>query len=105
LQEKIEKFINDERGGGNVAEVWELIDGIQTPELILSPELWEHWDKVRDEQIYIIDVGIACLRPQSKLEDSPKRKQNENPDKYAKIKLKPGAINAISNIKSGINYL
>jgi len=84
LQEKIEKFINDERGGGNVAEVWELIDGIQTPELILSPELWEHWDKVRDEQIYIIDVGIACLRPQSKLEDSPKRKQNENPDKYAK---------------------
>ncbi|MBO1352018.1 MAG: S8 family peptidase [Hormoscilla sp. GUM202] len=84
LQEKIEKFINDERGGGNVAEVWELIDGIKSPEFILSPELWDHWDKVNDEQIYTIDVGIACLGPQSKLSDPPKRKQNENQDKYAK---------------------
>ncbi|MGK7899922.1 MAG: S8 family peptidase [Hormoscilla sp.] len=84
LQEKIEKFINDERGGGNVAEVWELIDGIKSPEFILSPELWEHWDKVNDEQIYNIDVGIACLGLQSKLSDPPVREPDESDDKYAK---------------------
>jgi len=67
LQEKIEKFINYHKKVVNVAEVWELIDGIKSPELIRSPELWDRWDKVSDEQIYIIDVGIACLGPQSKL--------------------------------------
>ncbi len=78
LQKKIEKFINSQHGGGNVAEVWELIDGIKSPEFILSPELWDHWDKVNDEQIYTIDVGIACLGPQSKLSDPPKQKPDES---------------------------
>jgi hypothetical protein len=54
LQKKIEKFLKEERGGGTVPEIWDLIDGQRKPELILSPELWEHWDKVQDIAILIV---------------------------------------------------
>jgi hypothetical protein len=40
LQKKIELFIKAERGGGKVAEIWEIIDGSKRPEYILSPELF-----------------------------------------------------------------
>jgi hypothetical protein len=47
LQKKIEKFINEQRGGNTVAQIWEIIDGKKKPELILSPnlytELYENW--------------------------------------------------------------
>lgn len=61
LQQKIEKFLKEEKGGGKIPEVWDLIDGTKKLELILSPELWKYWDKVQDRQIYKIDVGFACV--------------------------------------------
>lgn len=87
LQEKIEKFIKDDPNVVNVAQIWELIDGIKSPELILSPELWDHWHKVSDEQIYTIDVGISCLGPQSKLPKLQKQKPDESNKNFA-IRIK-----------------
>lgn len=84
LRKKIGKFIREEHGGGKVAEIWDLIDGIQKPEYILSPELMAHWDLVKDGQTYIVDVGIACVGIKSKLPDSPKRETNESDEHFEK---------------------
>jgi hypothetical protein len=32
-----------------------------------------HWDLVKDDQIYTVDVGIACVGIKSKLPDSPNK--------------------------------
>ncbi|MCH2049012.1 MAG: hypothetical protein MK289_11170 [Trichodesmium sp. ALOHA_ZT_67] len=52
--------------------------------MILSPELSSHWGRVKDDQIYTVDVGIACLGTKSMLPDFPKRKYDESKDKYKK---------------------
>ncbi len=49
LQKKIEIFIEEENKNVGVAGIWEIIDGIKKPELILSPELWSHWEQVQWE--------------------------------------------------------
>ena len=84
LRKKIGKFIREEYGGGKVAEIWDLIDGIKKPEYILSPELMAHWDLVKDDQIYTVDVGIACLGITPKLPNSPKRETNESDEHFEK---------------------
>src|SRR6476620_1583110 len=84
LRNKIGKFIREEYGGAKVAEIWELIDGIKKPEYILSPELMAHWDLVKDDQIYTVDVGIACLGITPKLPNSPKRETNESDEHFEK---------------------
>ncbi|MBD2011123.1 S8 family peptidase [Microcoleus vaginatus ZQ-A3] len=84
LRKKIGKFIREEHGGGKVAEIWDLIDGIKKPEYILSPELMAHWDLVKDDQIYTVDVGIACVGITPKLPNSPKRETNESDEHFEK---------------------
>ncbi|MEG4207328.1 S8 family peptidase [Microcoleus sp. Pol7_A1] len=84
LRKKIGKFIREEHGGGKIAEIWDLIDGIKKPEYILSPELMAHWDLVKDDQIYTVDVGIACVGLKSKLPDPPKRETNESDEHFEK---------------------
>jgi hypothetical protein len=81
LQKKIEQFINAERGGGKVSEIWDVLDGTRRPEYILSPELQQQWDLIQEAQTYTVDVGIACLGSKSQLKDYPKRegyKSDEN---------------------------
>ena len=82
LQKKIEKFINEERGGGKVSEIWEIIDGSRRPEYILSPELLNEWEQIRDEQIYTVDVGVSCIGTQSQFPDCPERKSDESDEKF-----------------------
>ncbi|MBD1808102.1 S8 family peptidase [Microcoleus sp. FACHB-SPT15] len=82
LQKKIEKFIREEHGGGKVAGIWEILDGTRRPEYILSPELLARWDRIEGEQVYTVDVGVACVGNQSQLPDYPKRKPDESDDKF-----------------------
>jgi hypothetical protein len=84
LQKKIEKFINEEKGGKKVSEIWDILDGTKRPEYILSPELMQHWDQVKDDQPYTVDVGIACLGIKSKLSKYPKQKANESNENFSK---------------------
>ncbi|MBP5974000.1 S8 family peptidase [Brasilonema sp. CT11] len=84
LQKKIEKFIKEERGGNKVAEIWKIIDGSQRPEYILSPELLNEWEQIRDEQRYTVDVGISCIGTKSQFPDYPDPKPNESNEKYTK---------------------
>ena len=85
LQEKIEKFINqDPNDGKKVPEIWELIDGTQRPEYILSQELLEQWSRISDEQIYTVDVGVACLGEKSKFTNPPQRKDCKSDESFFK---------------------
>ncbi len=81
LQKKIENFIKAERGGGKVSEIWDIIDNLNRPEYILSPELQAEWSNIQDAVIYTVDIGVSCIGEKSKLRDYPKRenfKSDEN---------------------------
>ncbi|MEA5620331.1 S8 family peptidase [Cronbergia sp. UHCC 0137] len=88
LQKKIEKFINQEYGGNKVAEIWEIIDGKKKPELILSPtlfaELYGNWLPIKEEQIYTVDVGVACVGTATKLPNYPKRQPHDTDEIFTK---------------------
>ncbi len=83
LEQKIEKFIQEQKGGGSIPEIWEILEGSQKIESILSHELLAHWDRVEDEQIYIVDIGIACIGNKIKLSDYPIKKDKETVDRYS----------------------
>jgi len=82
LRQKIEKFINSERGGGKVPEIWELLEGTQRPEYILSEALKAEWEQIQDNQEYIVDVGISCIDIQEQYSRCPKRKETETDEKF-----------------------
>jgi subtilisin family serine protease len=81
LQKKIEQFINQERGGGKVPEIWDILDGTKRPEYILSSELQEQWGQIEDDQLYTVDVGIACVGEKSQLRPYPKPNENRSQEK------------------------
>ena len=82
LQRKIEQFINSERGGGKVPEIWDILDGTRRPEYILSSELQEQWGQIQDNQTYVVDVGISCVGTKSQLRDYPRRESYKGDDNY-----------------------
>ncbi len=85
LQGKIESFIKAETGGGKVPEIWDILDGSKRPEYILSPELKECWGEIKDNEIYIVDVGIACIGEKSQLKEHPKAEDHyKNPENHIK---------------------
>ncbi len=84
LQKKIENFINNQRGGGVIAKILNILDKHQYPEFILSPSLLEKWDQIRDDQVYVVEVGISCLGPKTKLPEYPEQKNYKNSENYVK---------------------
>lgn len=84
LQKKIENFINNQKGGGVIAKILNVLDKHQHPEFILSPSLLEKWDQIRDDQIYVVEVGISCLGTKTKLPEYPEQKNYKNPENYVK---------------------
>lgn len=85
LQEKIEKFISEQHGGGRVAEIWEILEGkFKRLEYILSPDLLARWDQILDQHIYIVEVSIACVGLNPKFTDYPRKQENETSEKYAR---------------------
>jgi hypothetical protein len=60
LAAKIELFAIS--GNDNVAALWEIVSGKSwRTEHILSPALLSAWPSIRDDDQFVIDVGIACL--------------------------------------------
>ncbi|BAZ12532.1 hypothetical protein NIES4071_43630 [Calothrix sp. NIES-4071] len=83
LQKKIELFIQQQKGGNKISEIWDIIDGSRRPEYILSAELLNEWEQIRDEQIYTVDVGISCIGAKSRFPDFPEQKPDESNEKYS----------------------
>jgi len=84
LREKIEQFINSQRGGGKVPEIWEILEGTQRPEYILSDGLKAEWNQILEQQEYIVDIGVSCINIQEQYPRCPKRKESESNEKYQK---------------------
>lgn len=82
LQRKIELFFQSQKGGGIVAKVLDIRQRIQGLEFILSPYLLENWDQIRDERVYVVDVGISCLGSKSKLSNYPKQEDYSSAERY-----------------------
>lgn len=74
LNDKINKFVSEERGGAKIADFWEIIEGKQwKPEHILSDYLLLIWRDITDERIYTLEIGIAFDKPIGKVPDPIKR--------------------------------
>lgn len=84
LQNKIDKFFQEQRGGGVVAKILDIRELNQRPEFILSPALLNNWNEIRDGQVYTVDIGISCLGDISKLSNYPQEKDYKNAESYAK---------------------
>jgi hypothetical protein len=84
LRKKIQQFIDSERGGGKVPEIWEILEGTKRPEYILSPSLKEQWDQILDNQEYIVDVGISCINIQEQYSRCPKRERYNSDASFQK---------------------
>lgn len=84
LRKKIQQFIESQRGGGKVPEIWEILEGTRRPEYILSPSLQSQWDQISDHQEYIVDVGISCINIQEQYSRCPKRERFQSDADFQK---------------------
>jgi hypothetical protein len=84
FQKKIDLFLNQQRGGGVVAKVLNILDRQQRPEFILSEDLLAKWDGIRDDQVYVVEVGVSCLGPKTRLTTYPDERKYQSAENYAK---------------------
>jgi len=82
LKKKIEKLIQEGKGKTKIPAIWEILEGTQRPEYILSESLKAEWERILEQQEYIVDIGIACINIQEQYSRCPKRKKNEGNEKY-----------------------
>ncbi len=74
LNEKIRGFIGEKHGTGIIADLWEIIDGKNwKPEHILSEKLYRKWYRIRDEEIFQLEVSVAFDKPIGKEPDVTKK--------------------------------
>lgn len=79
LRLRIERFGNELDKG--TAYLWEVDNGLAWKrEFILSPELNEKLDRLRDDEVLELDISIACNLP---IGNKPIKKENESDERYA----------------------
>lgn len=67
LNEKIQMFLDKERGSATIADFWEIIDGKNwKPIHILSAKLKSIWRTIDEKSLYKLEVGVAFDKPISK---------------------------------------
>ena len=82
LRDKIDKFIKQEGQSKNkAAQLWQINDGVRwRVEQILSDDLKNKWDQIRDNEQLIVDIGIACY---VKMPKQPVKKEDDTDEKFA----------------------
>lgn len=66
LTDKINLFAENQRGGGKIADLWQIFDGNREdwkPRHILSPSLLKKWNEINDIVVYEVEVSVAFDRP------------------------------------------
>jgi hypothetical protein len=81
LKQKIDKFIRQEGLFKNKAsQLWQINDGTQWRiDQILSEELKEKWDQISDDELVVVDIGIACYL---RIPNQPSRKEDDTEEAY-----------------------
>ena len=82
LRRKIDQFINSQRGGGRIPEIWNILEGTLRPEYILSESLKAEWENIQECQEYLVDIGISCIDIRESYSRCPKRGRNETDDRF-----------------------
>jgi hypothetical protein len=83
LDEKINKFLNEQHGGAKIADFWEIIDGNNwKPEHILSDYLKSIWSDIVEDRIYKLEVGIAFDKPLGNAPNPNSRLYERNLQRY-----------------------
>jgi hypothetical protein len=83
LNDKINKFVNEQHGGGKIADFWEIIEGKQwKPEHVLSDYLKTIWRDINDDRVYNLEVGVAFDKPIGKVPDPNTRNYDNKLQKY-----------------------
>lgn len=79
--QKVEGFVSNIRGTGNVARVYALHADDDRLKRILSDDLYSQWATLDDTANYTVDVSVSCsgTTPPPNL---PSRKENESEEKY-----------------------
>ncbi|MFC9778410.1 S8 family peptidase [Paenibacillus chitinolyticus] len=94
LESKIQKFISSKEN--KAAGLWEIAHGLGwKPQNILSPELFEEWPALKDEEVFVLDVGIACLGTE-RVPPYPNKDKLKNFER-ARLKWEAKRDNAYSN--------
>lgn len=81
LSKKINEFVNAGKAI-NISDLMQIAEGNRwRRDLILSHELNDRWDRIVDDEIFLLEIGIACF---VKLSEEPSRKKGETLVKYNK---------------------
>jgi len=76
LESKITDFIAEKHGSGRIAELWQIIEGNREgwkPRYILSERLYDKWGKIKEDEVYDLEVSIAFDHPLGAEPDPTKR--------------------------------
>jgi hypothetical protein len=81
LKQKIDKFLRQEGLFKNKAsQLWQINEGTQWRiDQILSDELKAKWDQIVDDQLFVVDIGIACYL---RISNQPNRKEDDTDQVY-----------------------
>lgn len=83
LNEKIQKFLADERGGAKIADFWEIVEGKNwKPDHILSNKLKSIWSAIEETGLYKLEIGIAFDKPVGKTPEPNKRGYENKLEKH-----------------------
>jgi hypothetical protein len=85
LENKIKQFASSQKGGGKIADFWQIIIGdrdVWKPKHILTPELMKKWSDIDDTELYDIEVSIAFDKPIGREPDPTKRGGIARLEKY-----------------------
>ena len=64
FQQKLADFTSEITGSANVAKIHEIREDLAQEErlqLILTPTLFEEWPNIANDDLYIVDISIACI--------------------------------------------
>lgn len=75
LRGKIKKFSEGEQH--KLAGLWDIIDGVAWKrEKILSETLYREWPIIKDHDLLVLEIGVACLGTEDVPEHPKKRRKN-----------------------------
>ncbi|MBI3652111.1 MAG: S8 family peptidase [Acidobacteria bacterium] len=89
FQKMLEGFAVQVHGSATIAKVHKLLDDPDQADRlsrILSVNLWAEWPGIKDEQLYCVDMGIACAGTVD-IPTHPKKRKSESDADWAKREL------------------
>ncbi len=79
--QKVDEFVSNIRGTGNIAKVYALHTDEDRLKRILSDELYAQWSTLGNDTVYTVEISVNCAGTASP-PNLPSKKENESEDEY-----------------------